>query len=268
MRPPLSCILALAMAAQPSFADRAAYSGMRDIVARGVTISVRHRHDWLRIPMNDDGWVLRYSPATPFGVEEDTSNLEFYSPQGELVARTSSPPLTYLKISADDKYVIGLSDIKHLNDDQLVVFDSKGELLLRRRISAHVHCFDDMGYQDLRRKHPTAFSELDRQSKLSHDSYGWREGDRVYLDIKARLSEPYGSALWDDLYPAMCHSPLSANFSESVTNWIHWYSETDPRPSVVERLGRPFEVRLRDPKGIEFGIKFELTPLESGQAAQ
>lgn len=60
----------------------------------------------------------------------------------------------------------------------------------------------------------------------------------------------------------MCRSPLSPNFGTSVTNWIHWYSETDPQPRVVERLGRPFEVRLRDPKGIEFGIKFERTPLD------
>jgi hypothetical protein len=33
----------------------------------------------------------------------------------------------------------------------------------------------------------------------------------------------------------------------------------------VERHGRPFEVRLRDPKGIEFGIKFDSGLLEPGQ---
>lgn len=117
--------------------------------------------------------------------------MEIYSSQGALVARTSSPPLTYLKISPGDKYVIGLSNIKHLNDDQLVVFDSKGELLLRRRISAEVYCFDDPGYQDLRRKHPEAFSQLDSQPKLPHDSYGWREGDRVFLETTIHVSEPY-----------------------------------------------------------------------------
>jgi hypothetical protein len=268
MRALLYCGLALGMVTQPSSADRVAYGGARDIVAHGATITVRHHHDWSRIPIKDDGWILRYSPATPFGVDEETSNLEFYSSQGALLARTQSPPLTHLKISADDRYVIGLSDIKHLNDTQLVVFSPTGELLLRRRISAQVYCFDVAEYQDLKRKHREAFSQLDRYSQLSHGSYGWREGDSVYLDIEGGIDEPYWSALWADLFPAMCDSPLSPNFGESVTNWIHWYSETDPRPRVVERHGRPCEVRLRDPKGIEFGVKFELTPLEPGWADQ
>lgn len=262
MRPLLYCGLALALLAQSSFADRAAYGGKRDIVASGTTIKVRHRHDWSRIPLKGDGWVLHFSPATPFGVDEETSNLEFYSSQGALVARTSSPPITVLKISNDDKYVIGLSDIKHLNATQLVVFSPKGELLLRRRISAHLYCFDVAGYQDLRRKHREAFGQLDKFSQLSHERYGWREGDSVYLDGVHGIGEPYGSALGKDLLPALCHSPMSGNFDESTTNWIHWFSKTDPRPRVVEREGRPFEVRLRDPQGIEFGVKFEPTPLE------
>ena len=264
----LYCGLAVAMAAQPSLADRVAYSGARDMVAHGAKITVRHHHDWSRIPLKDDGWVLKYSAATPFGVDEETSNLTFYSSQGALVARIPSPPLTHLEVSADERYVIGLSDIKHLNSTQLVVFGPKGELLLRKRISARVYCFDRAGYRDLRRKHREAFSRLDSFSRLSNDSYGWRDGDKVYLDIEGGIGEPYESALWDDLFPMMCDSPLSANFGESVTNWIHWYSATDPRPRVVEREGRPFEVRLRDPKGVEFGVKFELAPLETERAVQ
>lgn len=264
----LFCGLALALVVQPSFADRAAYSGARDIVSRGATIMVRHHHDWSRVPIRNGAWQLRYSAATPFGVDEETSDLKVYSPQGALVARVPSPPLTYLEISADGRYVIGLSEIKHLNSTQLVVFNPKGELLLKRRISAHVYCFDLAGYQDLKRKHREAFMELDRYSQLLHDSYGWREGDSVYLDIRGGISEPNSTALWHDLFPAMCDSPLSPNFGESVTNRIHWYHDSDPRPQVVERDGRPFEVRLRDPEGIEFAVKFELTPLEPGRAAQ
>lgn len=258
--------LVLGSVAQTSVADRAAYGGVRDIAAQGTTITVRHHHDWSRIPVKDDGWVLRYSAATPFGIDQETSNLVFYSSQGALIARTSSPPLTHLKILADDKYVIGLSDIKHLNDTQLVVFSPNGKLLLRRRISANLYCFDVAGYQALRQKHREAFSQLDRHSQSSHSSYGWRDGDRIYLEIAGGISEAYWTALAKDVLPAVCASPLSSNFSESATNWIHWYSQTDPQPRIVERHGRPFEVRLRDPQGIEFGIKFELTPLQGEQA--
>lgn len=261
MRVVLYCGLVLALAVQPSFADRAAYGGTRDLVARGVTITVRHHHDWSRIPIKDGAWVLHYTPATPFGVDEEISRVEVLS-QGALVARTSSPPITYLQISDDDKYVIGLSNIKHMNDTQLVVFSSTGELLLKRGISAHLYCLDVAEYRSLRRKHRQAFDQLNRNAQLTRDSTGWREGDRVYLDIRGDVDEPYWPALSNDLSAALCESPLSANFSESTTNWIHWYSDTNPQPRVVEREGRPFEVRLRDPKGTEFGVKFEPTPLE------
>lgn len=264
MRPILFVGLALVMAVHPSFADRAAYSGARDIVAHGAGITVRHRHDWSRIRGKDGAWHLRYSDATPFGVDETISSLAFYSSQGALVARVPSPPLTHLWISADDRYVIGLSEIRHLNPTQLVVYSREGELILRRGISAHVYCFSEKEYEKLKRKHREAFVELNRYSQLSHDSYGWREGDRVYLDVRGGIAEPYWSALWDDLFPAMCDSPLSPNFSESVTNWIHWYHDTDPQPRVVQRHGRPFEVRLRDPKGVEFAVAFEPMLLETG----
>ena len=232
-------------------------------MARGATIMVRHHHDWSRVPTKDGGWRLRYSAATPFGVDDETSNLKFYSSQGAFVARVPSPPLTYLEITADGRYVIGLSEIKHLNATQLVVFSPKGELLLRRRISAEVYCFDTKGYEELKRKHREAFRQLASYSRLSHDTYGWRENDKFYLDISGGIVEPQWSALWRDLYPTMCDSPLSSHFTESVTNWVHWYHNTDPRPHVTEKDGRPFEVRLRDPRGIEFAVNFELTPLDA-----
>lgn len=257
----LLCSLALVMAAVPAFADRSAYSGVRDLAARGSTLMVRHHHDWSRT-FKDGGWLLRYSAETPFGIDEETSNLEFYSTPDTLIVRVPSPPLTHLEISADGRYVIGLSNIKHLNSTQLVVFNSRGELLLRRRISARVFCFDEKEYEELKSAHREAFAELDRYSRQTYGSYGWRDGNNVYIDTGVSVG-PHSDALLEDIIPAMCDSPLSPNFSESVTNAIYWYHNTNPQPRIVEKEGRPFEVRLRDPKGVEFAVKFERTPLTS-----
>lgn len=247
--------------AQTTLADTAAYRGARDIVADGITVTVRHHHDWSRIPSDDGGWRLVYSAARPFGVDLDTSDLKFYSPPGVLVARVPSPPLTYLEVSRDGRYVIGLSEIKFLNPTQLVVFNQNGELLLRRQISAQVYCFDRKGYQEMERMHRDAFEELQRYAKATYGYYGWKAGDRVYLDIREGLSERNWHALFPDIISARCKSPLSRHFSESVTNWIHWYDDADPRPHVVEKDGQPYELRLRDPKGIEFGVPFKLLQL-------
>lgn len=55
-----------------------------------------------------------------------------------------------------------------------------------------------------------------------------------------------------------CPSPLSAAFSESVTNSVTWYDEKDPAPVVLETAGVPSGVRLKDPKGVLFTVPFRL----------
>src|SRR5262245_51899308 len=114
------------LVSQAVLADRSAYNFTRDIEARGNTLVVRHHHDWSRVPRDSDGWRLRFSAGQPFGVSVETSRLEFLSPEGVLLARVPSPPLTYLTVSADGQYVIGLSTIKFLNSTQAVVFDKRG----------------------------------------------------------------------------------------------------------------------------------------------
>jgi hypothetical protein len=255
--------------AHQAWADRSPYSETRDLIAHGGTLTVRHHHDWSKVLDGERGSVLKFSVTTPFGVDEAVSNLEFRSAGGALVARISSPPLTFLDVSVDGRYVIGLSDIKIANITQLVVFDPSGKLLLRRRISAQVYCLDTEGYLALKRKHSKGFRNMETTSKVAFDkigifdNIGWREGENVYLDFLGVGPDRVLDPLFADLFPATCQSPFSPNFTESVTNWISWYQESDPRPYVVERDGKPFEVRLRDPKGIEFGIPFKLTPLEA-----
>lgn len=242
--------------ATPAFADRVRYSGSKDLTAHSASLIVRHRHDWSLLPV-----ALTFSAGTPFGVEPSVSSLEFRTDSGGSVVRISSPPLTFLLVTPDSRYVIGLSQIKAGNDVQLVVFDRDARLLLKRHIAGDVYGFSPDTYRQLRTKHAKAFSELDRHARFVQMPYGWRQDGMVYLDIWVATTEPGWSRLFEDLYPAMRGSPYSANIGESVSNFVYWYDIDDPAPKIIEKAGQAELITLRDPKGVEMSIPFRLLPL-------
>jgi hypothetical protein len=105
-------------------------------------------------------------------------------------------------------------------------------------------------YRELRHSHS-------RQFELLNEGIWTKDGvvyvDFLTMDMPTRLGQ-----LWDTLLPFVCPSPFSPNFSESVTNWVHWYDEKFPAPVVLENAGQPVAIRLKDPKGIEFTMPFRL----------
>ena len=249
-------LLAIAMVlGNPAFADRTRYAGREDLISQSPALTVRHRHDWSQQPNQ-----LKVSADNPFGVETSVSSLEFFE-GGRSVARIPCPPLTHLQVTPDSRYVVGLSRIKVMNDVQLVVFDRNARRLLQRHVSTEVYRFSTEAYRKLRATHAVTFAELDRHARWTQTPYGWRQGDTIYLDIWYRTSEPGGTRLFQDLYPAMIPSPYSPNFGESVSNFIYWYHADNPAPRIVEKAGQPELIELRDPKGIEMSFPFRLTPL-------
>jgi hypothetical protein len=256
-------VVSIAIAlANPAFADRVRYGGTKDLTAHSASLTVRHRHDWSRLPEQ-----LTFSAGMPFGVEPSVSSLEFRTGTGNSVTRISSPPITFLFVTSDSRYVIGLSQIKAGNDVQLVVFDRNARLLLKRHIAVDVYGFSPETYQVLRTKHSQAFAELDRYSRFVQMPYGWRQDGVVYLDIWVATTEPGWSRLFKDLYPAMRRSPYSGNFGESVSNFVYWYDTDDPAPKIIEKAGQPERITLRDPKGVEMSIPFRSLPLPDTASA-
>ena len=252
-------LCALALFAPAALADRSAYGKAVDLEVSAGAVTIRHHHDWSKVSQTDQGWQLHYSERRPFGVDPEDAYVAIFSPPDALVIRVPSSPLTHLSVTDDGTYVIGLSNIKFLNFTQLVVYDMRGRLLMRRRITARVHCLSIDQFNAAKLEFPEVFAALDRHTTLTQVGYGWREADVVYLELPY-LTEPMAD-LYDALTASRCDSPYSPNFSESITNLIHWYQAEDPQPVVVEKDGRPFEVRLRDPAGLTFGVKFEQTPL-------
>jgi hypothetical protein len=197
----------------------------------------------------------------PFGRENSYSSLTVTDKgSGRVLFRSPVPALSRLWISPDSRFVLGLSEVKLWNPYQVVLFDRMGPVLLKRRISSEEAQLTRPELAKLLAAYPRARTEIER---LSHE-----EGGKVYVDFDdpRRL---YGA--WDVLNEHRRRSHFSPNFSESVTNVIHWL-DADAKPRVIERSGRPTALELRDPRGQPFRIpipgdpRFDEVSLETADA--
>jgi hypothetical protein len=71
----------------------------------------------------------------PFTADNDYSSLRLYDKTtGIELFRRPAPALTYIWISPDAEYVVGISDVMLWNPYQLVVLNRKGDRLLERNM--------------------------------------------------------------------------------------------------------------------------------------
>jgi hypothetical protein len=244
----LLCWAALVATVPIVRADAVGYSRVVDLEARGDTFIVRHHHDWSG-KTRDARDRMMATGRDPFTADNTYASLTWHGRSGDVVRKVPSPALNWLGVTADSRYVIGLSAIKLDNPYQLVVYDRDGGLLLKRHIGATVSCLTPQQFGLLR-------GRLAQAGALLEDRI-WRGDGRVYVDYDS-LSPREHAGLWNALHPHDCQSPFSAAISESVTNSVHWYDEKDPAPAVLEEGGVPTGVRLRDPEGRPFRVPFRL----------
>lgn len=242
--------IALSSLSLSARADFAAYQAVVDLRAEGPGIIVTHHHDWSTATAEQRSKMIR-THQDPFRDDNYYAFLVWYGPDSTTqVRRTPSPALSWLGVTPDGRYVIGLSDVMLDNPYQVVVYDRSGTLLLKRHITPAVACLTPKMFSQLRRKHPAQFDELTDRT--------WTSGGTVYVDFEWMDAPRRLSSLWKALLAHACPSPFSPNFSESVTNWVFWFDRADPKPEVIEAAGEPVALRLRDPKGVPFELPFRL----------
>lgn len=242
-------VMAACAPARP-LADSVSYEAVLDLRAAGRGFVVRHHHDWSSAT-EASRWKMISTHRDPFGRDNEYAFVAWYSPdERTLIRKQPSPALTWLGVSADSKYVIGLSGVMLLNPIQVVVYSADGTLLLKRHIAPEVACLSLARYGELLRRFPGQFELL--------KEHVWTEKGSVYVDFRGTAQPDRLGKLWNELLRHVCRSPLSPNFSQSVTNWVWWFDAQNPAPEVIETDGKPAYLRLRDPKGIPFVIPFRL----------
>jgi hypothetical protein len=153
-------------------------------------------------------------------------------------------------LSPDGRYLVGLSNVMVTNPYQLVVYRTDGTLVYRKHVAAFEACVDLTEFIKFYREHSGSQALLKERSIV--------RGATVYVDydfVNAPIR--FGRETWLALDEKRCRSHLSANISQTVTNWVYWYRESDPGIAldrdergvaigltVLDRVGVPIRISL------------------------
>jgi hypothetical protein len=129
-------VLMLLMIAMPfARADSVGYQNVVDLYADTNVVRAEHHHDW-SAATRSARWKMISTTRNPFSSDNDYSFLRLIDKaSGAELFRRPVPALSYIWISKDSRYVVGLSNIKLWNTYQLVVFSKSGERLLERAMT-------------------------------------------------------------------------------------------------------------------------------------
>lgn len=123
---------ALLLSAAAAAADAVGYAGVKDLAEENGVLRVEHHHDWSRAT-EPERYRMITTTKDPFTAANTYSYLRIVEKaSGRELFRAPVPALTFLWISPDSKYIVGLSSIKLWNPYQLVVFTRDGRRLFER----------------------------------------------------------------------------------------------------------------------------------------
>lgn len=235
----LSCL------AFPLFADSVAYGGRHSVTAERGDLRIVHTHDWNSPKVAKLFLDLAHHEAF-LSEKNDFSYIEAWDQKGILLFRRPASALSYLWISPDSKFIVGLSSVKLYNPFQIMVWKSDGTLIYKEHISPSVAKLPQDILVHFREKFPSAAEFLSKRSSKIDDT--------VYIDYSILgVPNEIGSDAWRFLSEHSVPHPYSPDFSSSVTNWVGWYDERNPRIRIEENQHQT-AVILTSPRGKSFRI--------------
>lgn len=231
------------------FADPFDYSGALKLKIESKNYIVIHYHDWTS-KTDHERYLMMTFDQNPFNKKNNYAFVECIDKKtGKTVFKKPSIALTRIHISADEKYIIGISNIKLDNPYQLVIFSAKGELIKKRHIANEEAKLTQKEFILFKKKFQKEHDYLMSIGRIYHlDNY-------YYIDfLSMDMPRILGDA-WSFLYKYISTNHLSVNFSESVTNWVNWYYEKKSKIKFVYVNKQLIAVEIQDPKKKYFRIK-------------
>ena len=211
-----------------ALADSFAYSGKHDCETRRDELHAVHYHNWSSPKIPELFLDLGNHEAFLKEVN-DFAYIELSNSDGEFIFRQPSSALTYIWISPDHKYIVGLSTVMLYNPYQLIVWEIDGDLIHKEHISCAVALLSKEAMREFRQKFSQATEFLSNRIKPVGDYFLI---DYEILGIPNHIS----AEAWRFLYERRVPHLYSADFSSSVTNWINWYDEDAPNIRIEESV--------------------------------
>jgi len=231
--------------------DARMYKGEENIYAQSKNFIAQHNHNW---DFKRSATGIEYIPR--FGEENNFSTISWFNSDGSLLFTRPTSALSWIGFSENEKYLIGLSNIKVMNDHQLVVYSNGGDLIHKQRIYIRAFCLPIENYNELIQKYD---SELNAYLKYVPDE---SQSDLWFDESKAYLwtGHPLIAVMRIKKVKremALCRLPwATGSFRESTSNFIQWFDSSSPKPKLVMLDDEPVGIVLRDLLGTYFEIPF------------
>lgn len=233
------------------FADPFGYSGTLKLKIESKNYIVIHHHDWTSKTENERDRMMT-SDQNPFNKKNNYAYVECIDKKTrKTVFKKPSNALTSIYISADEKYIVGISTIKLDNPNQLVIFSTKGELIKKRHIASEEAKLTQKEFNLFKKKFQKEHDYLTSLKRV-YNLEGYFYVDFLSMGMPGKLGDA-----WSFLYKYVSHNHLSKNYSESVTNWVHWYYEKNPKIKFVYVSKQLIAIEILDPKKKYIRIKIE-----------
>ena len=244
MRHLFSILLILLCCPVATYADAVGYGGVHKISVKRGSLTFSHAQNWDSKKVEALFSDLQHHEKF-FSSENDFSSVEVRHGSTTLF-HSPSPALTYLWISPDGQFFVGLSDIMLRNPYQLVVWQRNGTIIHYEHISAFVAKFTPEQRNEFAKRFPEA-------ERILSGRYFTLNG-ATYLDFDILgVPNQIGDKAFYYLLDYRVRHPYSDDFSESVTNWVGWFDENKPELNI-DNTNDEIKLSLRSPTGKRFSI--------------
>ena len=242
-------LIFLLSAFNQAYADMIGYSDSLRIRLESKNLIVIHYHNWTDAT-RDARYKMISTDQDPFTAANRYAYIACFDRKtGKLIFKKPCPALTRIEISKDEKYILGISKIMLWNPYQLVVFSCKGELIKKRHIDSEEAKLTKTQFFDFKNKYPQQYSFLNFNNRIFVQKGFYFVGN-FSMNMPSRLGKA-----WDYLSKYASKNHLSENFSETVTNWVYWFYETEPLIAFNYEKTELVSISLLDPKKGRVEIK-------------
>jgi hypothetical protein len=234
-----------------AYADRSAYSEIREIKIESRNYSIVHFHNWSKETFDKRYSMINSEHQNILNENNNYAYIKIINKiTNEIIVNIPSPALTHLYISKDEQYILGISKIMFYNPYQLIIININGEIIKKRHIVPVEAKMNETEFNIFKNNYTNAFEYLQKNDRIYYvNTY-------FYIDF-CDLNYPvyYGDEAFNYLSNYITENHLSENISSSVTNWIFWFYEKNPRLGFNYRNNELYSISLRDPKNKRIEIK-------------
>jgi hypothetical protein len=228
----------------PMFADRIGYNEKIKIEIESKNYRIIHVHDWSPLTENARHEMMISEEQDPLNERNNFAYLECINKNtGKIVFHISSSAFTRLFISNDEKYIAGISSIMLDNPYQLIIVTIDGNIVKKRHIASEEARMGHNDFTNFKNEFRNEFRLLQSKERIFYiDSY-------YYIDfLSMNMPVLLGNDAFRFLIKYASNNHLSNYFSETVTNFVYWFSESSPNLLVNYKNNELYSISILDPK--------------------